>query len=658
MNFRFRMALWIGLTAGLATTASGAEEAFLSSSDAAALLAKTHHASSELRERTLRKAIASKTWPPGAWGDILWALSALYLDEQKDEANERLLFRTESYNDAHRKGEELSAFRPEEARETPWAYFGLTDYVRTLYLFRARSPHFPGRLNPKTEAAMMEALWHWVKTDSTVSGAALENLLVPLGTENHDLTRRPNHYLVTSLLKEDPLYRNKVLQDGHIAAEHAAAYADYFQNWPRQRAAHGLWIELGSDTYQKYSWPALFNLHELAPDPVIRHRFGLLLDLAFIEEAQISIRGRRGGGRSRAGYGKNGFESYKDLLYAPEKSPSRIHHSRVIETSRYQLPIAAIMLHHQAFSPDYPFIIRNRVLGELKATGAGYAADSALVNYAFRTPHYLLGSTLQNPSMTLPHADAGTAALKYGGMSRQNRWCGMLFDASRKQKICAVYPIIEQTRGGRPQHAYWTVQHKSVLLLQRIAPENRIRMGSYSTGKVGIRFDGEALQIIEDEGWIFASNTHAFVGVKFLDGGYSWDEKREVAWPAEFVHATDTSRILLHAGDLTSCASFDDFRKKVLGNHLVATPERVVYDFGPPADRMVAHLLDVDNLDDFTLPEINGTPVHLRPAMTWQSPFLKGTLGASKVTVTVGSHERVLDFNSTTDKLLLQVPID
>ena len=83
-----------------------------------------------------------------------------------------------------------------------------------------------------------------------------------------------------------------------------------------------------------------------------------------------------------------------------------------------------------------------------------------------------------------------------------------------------------------------------------------------------------------------------------------------------------------------------------------------MYDFGPPADRMVAHLLDVDNLDDFTLPEINGTPAHLRPAMTWQSPFLKGTLGASKVTVTVGSHKRVLDFDSKKDKRLNQVPID
>ena len=63
----------------------------------------------------------------------------------------------------------------------------------------------------------------------------------------------------------------------------------------------------------------------------------MLMDVAFVEEAQISVHGRRGGGRSRAHYG-NAFESYKNLLYAPEGKPAGSSHSKVIETSRYQLP--------------------------------------------------------------------------------------------------------------------------------------------------------------------------------------------------------------------------------------------------------------------------------------------------------------------------------
>ena len=56
------------------------------------LVAETHKASLKLREESLRKTIAKDTcWPPGVWGDNLWTLSALYLNEKVAEANARLL---------------------------------------------------------------------------------------------------------------------------------------------------------------------------------------------------------------------------------------------------------------------------------------------------------------------------------------------------------------------------------------------------------------------------------------------------------------------------------------------------------------------------------------------------------------------------------------
>ena len=456
------------------------------------LVEETHQASLRARERVLRDTVARKTsWPNGAWGEVLWSLAALYLNEKADDANAKLLKRAKDYIALHKSNAKTSDFAPEEATETPWAYFALTDYVRILYLFHAKSTHFPGRLTAETEAAMKEALWLWVKSESKVACASLDNLLVLLGTENHDLTRRPNHYLISSILKNDPAFRNRRYDDGHTAAEHAEAYTAYFREWPRKRAATGLWIEVGSNAYQKYSWPALFNLHELAPDPVVRTQFGMLLELALIEEAQISVRGRRGGGRSRAEGGRNSFESYKNLLYAPEGQPAKGSHSNVIETSRYRAPVTAVLLRKREFPADESFVIRNRVLGERDpsrpedGTGNRFATDSTLVNYTWRTPHYLLGSTLQNPSLTMPGPDPDSEKpdWKYGGISRQKRACGMLFDDPTSDEINAVYPVIERTRGGRPQHSYWSVQHENVLLLQRIAPQTRQRMGSYSTGR-------------------------------------------------------------------------------------------------------------------------------------------------------------------------------
>ena len=619
------------------------------------LVKKTHLASIETRDRVLRKTITKdSSWPGGAWGDTLWSLAALYLNQKVESANSRLLNRANDYIALHRANRKISDFKPEQASETPWAYFAITDYVRILYLFHANSVHFPGRLTTETEAAMKEALWFWVKSESKVSDASLDNLLVLLGTENHDLNRRPNHYLISSILKDDPAFRERLLDDGHTAAEHAEAYTAFFREWPRKRAATGLWFEVGSNTYQKYSWPAMFNLHELAADPTIRERFGLLLDLAFIEEAQISVRGRRGGGRSRAEYGRNAFESYKNLLYAPDNQPAGSSHSSVIETSRYQLPAAAILLREREFPADEPFVIRNRVLGELEPSrpedgkNNRFATDSALVNYAWRTPHYLLGSTLQNPVLTLPSSESEKPALKYGGISRQKRWCGMLFDDPESREVCAVYPVIEQTRGGRPQHSHWSVQHRNVIILQRIAPETKRRMGSYSTGAISVRFHGKELQKIEEDGWIFTSNRKAFLGVKFLDGRYEWDDEGKQASPADFDHATDASRILFHAGDATTHSTFEKFRSAVLASRLAVSPEKVEYQFGPAATRIVATVFDVDHTSAFTLPTVDGRPIDLRPATTWQSPYLNGDFGSDKVSITVGPVKQVLDFSRDT----------
>lgn len=617
------------------------------------LVTETHKASLKLREQTLRKTIAKdKAWPWNALGDAVWILSALYLNERVDEANARLLKQANDFIALSRTPD--SAVMPDLLDSKIWWMFGTTEYVRILCLFHANSAHFPGRLKPEAEAALKEALWLWVSgfsrfadgAESRIADTGTQNLFLQLGTENHDLNRRPNYYLVTSLLKEDPAYRDRKLKDGHSVAEHADAHAAFFRELPASRARTGLWVELGAG-YQKYSWPPLFNLHELAPDPVMRQRFKMLLDLAFIEEEQISVQGRRGGGRSRAGNGKSDFEPYKNLLFAPEGQPAGSSHSRVIETSRYQLPVEAILLRYRTFPVAEPFFIRNRVLGELETPDSEnrLAADSALVNYAWRTPHYLLGGTLLNPALAMTDPKTGVPTNKYSPISRQKRACGMIFDGSAYDDICAVYPEVEKHgKGGRPSNSFWSVQHENVLILQRIAPAGRSSLGSYSTDAVGIGFEGKALKKVEEAGWIFASNSKAFVGVKFLDGGYVWDEKHALATPANFKKATDTSRILLHAGDIASHDSFEKFKTDVLGSRLSVAPEKVEYLFAGGKNRIEMNLYDAKTPEKFVLPRINGTPVDLRPEAVYDSPYLKGRFGSDKITVTVGPFITVYDF--------------
>ncbi len=594
-----------------------------------ALVAETRVASLQQREERLRQAVAKDTcWPGGRWGENLWCLAALFVNEKTDLANQRLRKRAQQY--IATKPVATQRTSPEDPGDLPWTFFSVTDYVRILCLFHAQSPHFPGRLHPETEAAMKGALWRWVSGESRSEDAGADDLLLLLGTENHDLNRRPAYYLATALLQADPAYRDRKLADGHTTADHAAAYTTFFREWPRRRARTGLWIEVGSTTYQKYSWPALFNLHELSPDPVVRHRFGLLLDLALIEEAQLAVKGRRGGGRSRASYGAGGFDGMASLLYGDGGGSS---HSLVLETSRYQAPAEAILLGKRAFPAEKPFVIQNRVLGLLdQAGGEGHriAADSALVNYAYRTPHFLLGSTLQNP------------ALEYSGLSRQNRACGLLFDNPDAPGISQVHPVAEHTGGGRSQHAFWSVQQEGSLLLQRIAQKGGGYPGSYHTGRLGIRFEGDDLMKTEVDGWIFASNGKAFVGVKFLDGGYRWDAKRVQADPDKFASPGDTTRILLQAGDIAGHASFEAFGAAVRAADLRVTAEAVAYRFGTTHIEMNRY--DAAAPERFILPRINGQPVDLHPSATYESPYLNAAFNSDRITATVGAIRRVLDF--------------
>ena len=169
-------------------------------------------------------------------------------------------------------------------------------------------------------------------------------------------------------------------------------------------------------------------------------------------------------------------------------------------------------------------------------------------------------------------------------------------------------------------------------------------MGSYNTGAISIRYDGPELERVEENGWIFSSNGKAFLAVKFLDGGHKWIEDGKEAAPAKFDHSTDTSRVLMHAGDVNSHASFEQFRKQVQSSRLTVTPDKVLYEYGPTKASLMVTLFDVEKPEAFKLPEVNGKPIDLRPPTTWQSPYLNGRFGSEKAMVTVGSIEQVLDF--------------
>jgi len=608
------------------------------------IVEQVHTASMLRRTAVLNDAVGVESlWPaPGqqAWGDNMWALSLLYLNERVDDANDRLQANAASA---------LSTSNFEEA----FAYFGLVDYVKILALFNSQSLHFPGRLEPATEDAMKDVLWEWAKEFEEYWEPFREEAAEPEGsvwsvfaTENHDLMKKGNNYIIFSVLAEDPAYSQLTCENGRTVAEYNQLYTAYFKTWLKKRAATGMWMEVGAE-YAKYSYPVLFNLYDLSPDPDVRKLAKMLLDISFIEEAQISFAdGFRGGGKSRPPRSDlelvPGMMKHKDLLFGEDGNGT---HSRVFETSQYQVPDIAIFLRKFSDVAE-PFLMRNRVLGESESpsvdaggsTGNTFyiKEDSALVNYCWKTPDYMIGGTLQ----LLDDADDG-----YGDdsqITRQDRWGGVVFNDAQHSKVLPWAEVTSPT-GGRVHNAYWQVQHDNLMVAQKTDRANYLYMERL------LVYLSPALALTEVDGWVFASTGDAWSAVKVV-GGYSWGAASHGKWPeTTFVIPTDEyAPMVFFAGSThDGFADYAAFQSYVLNDIVLqeSSGELLIQRTGKA---------DVQFFTDFRGPVINDgaadNPYNASPTLrtdyTYDSPYLQTGARRSEVIAQWGGTRRVYDFEA------------
>jgi len=106
----------------------------------------------------------------------------------------------------------------------------------------------------------------------------------------------------------------------------------------------------------------------------------MFLDLALIEDEQISVNGQRGGAMSRGGPLNSNTGKFKDIVFGDKPD---------FLLSDYQAPAVAIVLRH-AKGAVTPYHIRNRVPGENPSIEPDFVHNSHLVSYAYRTPGYLM----------------------------------------------------------------------------------------------------------------------------------------------------------------------------------------------------------------------------------------------------------------------------
>ncbi len=581
--------------------------------------------------------------PDTPWGTVNQAMGILWFDEMSDqwpEANRSLAALAEK-----------APIHPHDLTE-PAVYWGLGALVRTYLLFNAESEFFPGRLTPEAETVVKELLWNFVYGRSRIDETSPEQVWTIFDSENHDMMHKTVYYLAAVVFARDSEFSAKRYNDGGTPAQHEAAWAEWFKAYLKARATHGLWVEQNSSTYVKYTLAAFVNLYDFSPDPSLRQRVQMTLDITLIDWAQEQIKGVRGGGAARMLNAQGRTEAevhsmwgiawllFRDIGGFAYQPPQQL-----FATSRYRPSEFAVALALLERSQSYE--VRNRVLGEgtyhsislldlarerfgevpppahHRQTPPIYtlSKDSRILHYSYWTPHYVLGMNILDPNAA------------YTLIATQSLWAGAVMPSRDDVSARIIAAPIDANGDGSHFDAFWGVQDKSAMILQKTRHAQHVS---------GMRiYFSPGLERLERDGWIFATNGMAYAGVYVAWGGYRLIGEHAVLEDAE-------SPFILQMGTIEEFGSFHGFIDAVLRAPLDVDQGRIVYH-GPGSGELTFFYQlrsgsDARRLGRYILPEVDGVPIEFEGAAAYSSPFLRGEWGEPQIEVRLGKHRAVFDF--------------
>ena len=536
---------------------------------------------------------------------------------------------------------------------------------RIYLLFNEKSRFHPGRLDPETQAMIEEMFWHYVCDKSRYQRAALQHVWGIHGSENHEMMHYSNVLLALQAIKDRPAYQDRKLPDGRSITEHYQAWNAYYKRYCVERAKHGLLIEIFSG-YGKYTMPELFNMHDLAEDPVLRSRMGKLIDLIWADWAISQLNGVRGGGRLRL---------YQDDPAKPESSfqwgardtwlsmshfildnkpwwNARSYHPHpiigypwVLATTQYRLPDVIKDIASDAEDRGEYNAVARRVAKQRPMDGKQvpvtespwYALDPEdprMLSYDHCTPDYVMGSLLIDP--TLPRVGsrdylAGNDLIEgYPALTSQNRYHGVTFASDVNAR---VIPQCEGLANGKTYGEQQAVQHDNVLLVQR-------HKQSKQTGDMRILFGlrGMKARLVEQDGWIILQEGNAWLGIKGFSRtdpnrscGYQWDNEI-------FLRMADgNAPVALIAGRNTEFADFEAFASYL--ESFSGTAQDGWFKLS--GDKLTLSL----QLESLALPRVNGTAIDLRPPMLFDSPWMSSEHGSGIIRIHKDGRELKIDLN-------------
>jgi len=579
------------------------------------------------RDAILQRQV-DKPYPrSGAWHYIDFALAALNRNERLDEANAALLRMHKEFpvNPNPRVGP--------AAEEVADAHWQINLLHRIWWLFHSRSQLFAGRLTAEAEAALLDIFWQSARRHCRIEYANPERTWWIWGSENHGAMSRSGFWGTAHILKDVPEYRDRRYEDGSTPAQMATAWDTFFKRFARERAGKGLLVEIGS-TYNKYTLQGWYNLADFATDPVLSLRMRMLLDLFWADWAIEQVDGIRGGGKHRIYPGPASTRGHASSgqgmawLYFGLGTPLSQHPGHMCAvTSSYRPPalVAALALDVEGRG-TYEYISRRpgiNLLPKPKKAGADTYVlrpdHGGILRYSYCTPEFILGTSMVEAR---PHTD-------WSSISSQNRWDGVVFAGHPDSRIFAQ--PLKPSRGS-VYNQQWSVQHKGVLILQKL------RTHRHAHGQ-RVWFSAD-LKRVEEGGWVFAEAPRAFAAVRAVRGKTKWEapaahDRAKGAW---LTCADESTPVILEVVPKSAVSDFATFRRTVCANPLEVHGGILRYASRHYGNELLLHM------DWSRPPEVNGKPLDYQPAKVFDSPFIESDWDSGVVVLKKGRRRLVLDF--------------
>lgn len=554
------------------------------------------------------------------------ALGLLHENVNLEEANQHILDIVEYY-----------ATHPEDTsfKHDSNAWSGSL-FVRLVRLFGTQGELAAGRLSEEAEKALLGLMWEWANVHSQVAKTQFDQSVEWRihESENHDAQRYMPMWGFALIFKEHPDYRNRRYSDGYTPAEHYAAWTDYFKDYLTERARRGLFIEIATNFYSIHTLKGIYDFVDFSPDPILRERGRMLLDLFWATWAEEQIDGIRGGSKARLYQGPCSEQVANDYMRTLGWYYFRIGQSVWVPWDVINVGYAGFMCAATSQYRPHPIVHSIAVerpipVYEIRQRRMGLAKDGfyrnpdyrlptdfgGILRYSYVTPEFIMGT----PMMEARPSEDWTL------ISSQNRWQGVIFSGHPHARI---FPQALST--SRPTYNdQWSVQAKGALLAQKLKT---------ATNTQGMRIWVASVlpNRVERDGWIFVEAEGAYAGIYVLHGGYHWANGN--ASNSNWIHLNERySPMVFQVARKVDFDSFEAFQEQLIKR----TPAS--NDFGVIFTSLEGDTLELDP-QQRALPRINGDPIDLAPPFTFQSPHLNNRWPEARIHLSNGTESVLLDF--------------